>query len=103
MILKHIRLAIEAIEEYFQNGGKSVINEGEPNERNLTMDILLKRFQQFFEESERLVDEVAKAFDAADLGAIGPPVARSQLLTDTHLNNQVQETRDLAKFAVEVG
>ena len=50
-----------AIEEHFAAGGKSIINKGLANQRELSIDILMKRFQQFFEESERLVKQVHTA------------------------------------------
>ena len=82
-----------AITSYFAAEGKAQFTENQ----------LLVRFTQFFEESEQLVSAVATAIGAQDWGALGQAVARSQELTTTHLQNQVDETVFLAKSGVECG
>jgi galactokinase len=64
---------------------------------------LTERFLQFYEESEVIVPQVAKAFASADYKAMGVLVDRSQELTDTHLDNLVPETRFLPGKARELG
>eukprot|EP00123_Amoebidium_parasiticum_P007150 comp17916_c0_seq1/m.18192 comp17916_c0_seq1/g.18192 ORF comp17916_c0_seq1/g.18192 comp17916_c0_seq1/m.18192 type:complete len:479 (-) comp17916_c0_seq1:418-1854(-) len=64
---------------------------------------LVTRFEQFYEESEVIVQGVAKAFDSSDFNTLGRLVDLSQQLTDTHLNNLVPATRFLPKAARDLG
>lgn len=69
--------------------------EGEPE--------LLDRYDQFLEESTRLVPEAGDALERGDLDRFGLTVARSQELAETRLRNQVPETMALARAAREQG
>jgi galactokinase len=69
--------------------------EGEP--------ALLDRYDQFLEESTRLVPGAGDALERGDLDAFGRTVARSQELAETKLRNQVPETTALARAAREHG
>ena len=53
---------------------------------------LVRRFKQFYEESEQLVPWVAEAIRRDDREALGSLVDRSQELTETHLRNTLEET-----------
>ena len=96
-VVKHFQGDPEAVRAaitgHFASGGVADFSEA----------ALLRRFDQFYAESEEIIPEVAKAFAAADGAALGTLVDRSQLLTDTHLQNQVPETVFLAKAAREEG
>jgi galactokinase len=72
-------------------------------EGGFTAASLKERFQQFYEESEVIVPQMAQAFAAADYKTLGALVDRSQELTDTHLDNLVPETRFLPGKARELG
>ena len=69
--------------------------EGEP--------ALLDRYDQFLEESTRLVSGAGDALERGDLDTFGRTVARSQELAETRLRNQVPETMALAGAAREHG
>jgi len=73
------------------------------NTAAFTQKQLLRRFDQFFAESEEIVSAVSQAFGEDRDDALASLVDRSQLLTDTHLQNQVEETVFLAKTAREFG
>ncbi len=60
---------------------------------------LLDRFEQFFEESTRLVPAAADELARGDLHGFGRTVARSQQLAEERLRNQVPETVTLARTA----
>ena len=96
-VVKHFKSDPDAIRAaisgHFAAGGTADFEEAD----------LIRRFDQFYAESEEIIPEVAKAFAAADAAALGKLVDRSQLLTDTHLQNQVPETVFLAKAAREEG
>ena len=64
---------------------------------------LLRRFQQFYEESEQLVPWVGAAFATADADALGTLVDRSQELTTSHLRNTLEETEWLPAAARRLG
>lgn len=82
-----------AIRKHFASGGKAAFTEQQ----------LLVRFDQFFAESEELVAGVANALQSSDWPAFAAAVERSQELTTTHLQNQVDETVFLASKAKECG
>ena len=83
----------KAIAAHFDSGGTA----------QFTQEQLTVRFDQFFAESEQLVAAVAQALENSDWASLGTAVARSQELTTTHLQNQVDETVFLAKAGVECG
>jgi galactokinase len=64
---------------------------------------LLDRFDQFLEESTRLVPTSADQLERGDLEGFGVTVARSQDLAGRLLRNQVPETEALVKSARELG
>jgi galactokinase len=64
---------------------------------------LLDRYDQFLEESTRLVPGAGDALERGDLDSFGRTVARSQELAETSLRNQVPETVALARAAREHG
>lgn len=64
--------------------------------------LLQRRAAQFFEE-QSLTQRVARALADRDFASLREAVARSQQLTDTHLNNLVPETRFLPRAAHEIG
>jgi galactokinase len=68
-----------------------------------TTDDLLKRFDQFFQESEQIIPAAADAMARGDLTAFGRLVDRSQRGVEDWLGNQVPETIFLARAARESG
>lgn len=72
-----------------------VLLEGEPE--------LLDRYDQFLEESTRLVPAAGDALERGDLEGFGRTVARSQELAETRLRNQVPETVALVRTAGDHG
>src|SRR6185436_4179336 len=66
-------------------------------------DALLDRFDQFLEESERLIPSAMGQLEARDYAAFGAIVDRSQALAETLLGNQIPETIALAAFARQQG
>ena len=66
-------------------------------------DLLRARFDQFYEESERLVPAAAEAFARADAESLARIVDRSQDLAERLLGNQIPETVTLARSARNLG
>ena len=64
---------------------------------------LVDRFDQFVEESTRLVPAAASQLEAGDLDEFGRTVARSQELAEDLLRNQVPETVSLVRTARDHG
>jgi galactokinase len=64
---------------------------------------LRDRFDQFFEESERIVPMAAKALSVGDAAAFGRLVDRSQERAEHLLGNQIPETVTLARSARNLG
>ena len=64
---------------------------------------LLDRFDQFLEESTRLVPTAADQLEHGDLEGFGVTVARSQELAGRLLRNQVPETEALVRTARALG
>jgi galactokinase len=64
---------------------------------------LLDRFEQFVEESERIVPQVGDALSSSDLARFGGLIDRSQELAERLLRNQVPETIALARSARALG
>lgn len=72
-------------------------------ERKYEPGALVRRFEQFYEENENVVPNVATAFRNADYASLKKFVELSQKLTDTHLRNIIPATRYLQKCAMEHG
>ena len=70
---------------------------------DFSSEALLARFDQFFEESERLVPAASQAFASADAEALSRIVDRSQELAERLLGNQIPETVTLARSARDLG
>lgn len=81
------------IKAHFSGGGEALFSE----------EALIRRFDQFFAESEEIIPQFVAALKGGDTTKMSALVDRSQELTDSHLNNQVPETVFLAKSAREVG
>ncbi len=64
---------------------------------------LLARFEQFLEETTRLIPEAGDALADRNVGALGPLADRSQELAERVLRNQVPQTTFLARCARELG
>jgi galactokinase len=64
---------------------------------------LLDRFDQFFEESTRIVPGATQALNAKDWNTVGKLVDRSQELAEKKLGNQVPQTIELARSARAIG
>jgi galactokinase len=64
---------------------------------------LLGRFDQFFEESERIVPAAAQALARSEFAALGELAARSQAGAERGLGNQVPETIELVRSARALG
>lgn len=67
------------------------------------LDDYVRRFQQFFNESELLVPDICRAIEAKDEAALRKAAAESNRLSDTHLGNLVPQTRSLVTLAMENG
>jgi galactokinase len=65
--------------------------------------VVLDRFDQFVEESVRIVPAAAEALERREFGTFGVLVDRSQQLAERLLHNQVPETILLARSARELG
>jgi len=64
---------------------------------------LLDRFEQFHEESTRIVPDAAQALDSKDMANFGRFVDRSQALAEQKLGNQIPQTIELARSARSIG
>lgn len=64
---------------------------------------LIARFEQFYEESERIVPAAALALAQGDFAALGDLARRSQAAAERGLGNQVEETIELVRLARELG
>jgi hypothetical protein len=64
---------------------------------------LLGRFDQFFEETTRIIPTVVQALASGDLVVVGALVDRSQELAERLLGNQIPETIALARKARRLG
>ena len=67
------------------------------------LEARIRRFDQFVEESERLIPAAGDALVECDLKAFGAAVAMSQIVGAKKLGNQVNETIFLADAANEEG
>jgi galactokinase len=70
---------------------------------SFTADELLARFEQFLDESERIVPAAAEALARNDLTLLGELAERSQAGAERGLRNQVPETVELARSARALG
>ena len=70
---------------------------------SFTTAFLLDRFDQFLEETTRIIPTAADALARADLAALGRLADRSQELAERHLGNQIPETIALAREARRLG
>ena len=68
-----------------------------------TPAMLLERFEQFLEETRRVIPAAVEALERGDLAALGEAVDRSQQAAERFLGNQVPETIDLARSARSLG
>ena len=66
-------------------------------------EYLSARFVQFVRESEVLVPAAAEALASGDMAGFAAAAEESQRLADTHLGNQVPQTRALASAAPRLG
>lgn len=66
-------------------------------------DVLLKRLDQFSEETREIVPQAAEALARGSFECLGALVDRSQSLAETCLANQVPETIALARSARQLG
>lgn len=64
---------------------------------------LRQRAEQMIFESQTIIPAAVTALKAGDFAAFGAQVAHSQRLAETHLGNQVPETIDLVRLALEHG
>ncbi len=85
--------AIEKL-QYILDGTR--INSFTPSE-------LKKRLEHFIYESEEIVKPAGEAFANGELSTFGQIVDRSQEISDTLLDNQIPETRYLARSARKLG
>ncbi len=108
------RLAARVLERWRTDTGRedsslaaALSSSGDAPERVralLASDLeLVDRFEQFFEESTRLVPAAADELAQGDLHGFGRTVDRSQQLAEERLRNQVPETVTLARTAREHG
>lgn len=66
-------------------------------------EALRRRFDQFYEESDRIVPAATEALAAGDAAALGRLVDRSQERAERLLGNQIPETVTLARSARNLG
>jgi galactokinase len=66
-------------------------------------DMLLDRFEQFLEESTRIIPDAAQALAGNELDTFGHTVDRSQELAEQKLGNQIPQTIELARSARALG
>ena len=69
----------------------------------LPNDVLVRRFDQFVEETFSLVPQAAEFLERGEVGRFGDVVDRSQALAESHLGDPSPETIALARSARELG
>jgi galactokinase len=74
-----------------------------PGGSAFSSQVLLNRFDQFFEECTQLVPGAATALAAKDLDTFAQYVDRSQELAELKLGNQIPQTIELARSALSLG
>ena len=65
----------------------------------ITMDVLVQRFEQYFDESEDIVSSCCEHFDSKNYEALGTMVDSSHLFTVEKLKNTIPETAWLPRWA----
>ncbi|MGH9364249.1 MAG: galactokinase family protein, partial [Thermoanaerobaculia bacterium] len=71
--------------------------------REFSAQVLLFRFEQFFEESVSIIPEATEALVGGDRAAFGELAARSQSTAERFLGNQIPETTGLVRLARSFG
>jgi galactokinase len=71
--------------------------------QGFTSDELILRLDQFVEESEQIIPAFGDALVDGRLGDLGTLADRSQCLAESHLGNQVPQTRTLVHEARDLG
>lgn len=66
-------------------------------------DLLVRRFDQFVEETLSLVPQAAEFLERGEVGRFGDVVDRSQALAESHLGDPSPETAALARSARDLG
>ena len=69
----------------------------------ITIEVLVTRFEQYFDESEDIVESCCTAFETKDYAALGNMVDNSHKYTVEKLKNTIPETAWLPKWARESG
>jgi galactokinase len=82
---------------------RAVIARADTSETGLTSRQLLTRLDHFVVESEELIPAASDALARHDLAAFGDIVDRSQARAERLLENQIEETVELARSARELG
>jgi galactokinase len=82
---------------------RAVIARADTSETGLTPQQLLTRLDHFVVESEELIPAASNALARHDLAAFGDIVDRSQSRAERLLENQIEETVELARSARELG
>ncbi len=82
---------------------RAVIERADTSETGFTSDQLLTRLEHFVVESEELIPAASAALAHGDLTAFGDIVDRSQARAERLLQNQIDETVELARSARELG
>lgn len=82
---------------------RSVIEHADTSETGFTPRQLLTRLDHFVVESEELIPAASDALARGDLAAFGEVVDRSQARAERLLENQIDETVELARSARELG
>ena len=82
---------------------RAVIAAADTSETGLTPQQLLARLDHFVVESEELIPAASDALARNDLGAFGEIVDLSQARAELLLQNQIDETVELARSARELG
>lgn len=82
---------------------RAVITAADTSDTGLTPEQLLTRLDHFVVESEELIPAASDALSRGDLAAFGAVVDRSQARAERLLENQIDETIELARSARELG
>jgi galactokinase len=82
---------------------RAVIADADTSETGLTPQQLITRLDHFVVESEELIPAASDALARNDLAAFGDLVDRSQARAERLLENQIEETVELARSARELG
>lgn len=82
---------------------RSVIERADTSNTGFTPEQLLTRLDHFVVESEELIPAASDALSRGDLAAFGDIVDRSQARAERLLENQIDQTVELARSARELG